>query len=110
MLQVSLTLPIKQHNGTSNLPVIQHIKTTLAQKYGGYSSSPVSGGWIDEKSGVLYEDESILVWTFVDGFDEVEAIKQYASIWAHDLQQIELLVTVSQADVLFIAGTREQAA
>lgn len=109
MLQVNITLPTQQHNGTSNQSAIESIKQSIAQQYGGYSAMPVTGGWYDDVSGKLYEDQSILVYTFVDGDKQAEEIKQAAQCWAVDLQQIELLVTVSPVNVHFIQGTRAQA-
>jgi hypothetical protein len=109
MYQVSLTLPVKQHNGKSNLRTITAIQTEIAQQYGGYSSRRISGGWIDDVSGKLITDESILVWTFVKSISQVNEIREKSQQWAVTLQQIELLVTVQRVTVEFVRGTREQA-
>jgi hypothetical protein len=110
MYQVNITLPTTQHNGTSNLPAIQGIKKTIAQQFGGYSSQAIQGGWVDNETGVLYEEYSTVVYTIVHTEAGIESIKQQAKEWAVSLQQIELLVTSHPVDVTFVQGTRAQAA
>lgn len=109
MFQVTLTLPLQQHNGTSNLPVIKSIEYKLAQQYGGYSVTRLSGGWIDEATGDLYEDESLQVWTNVTSEQDVDELLRQAARWAVDLAQLALYVTVSPIKVYEIEGTRAQA-
>lgn len=110
MYKVELTLPVQQHDGTSNNVHIIAIEQEIARKFGGFSSTRCIGGWYDEQSGKYYSDESLLVWTYVDTQADVEYLKQRATEYAVNLQQITLLVVVSYAEVSFVAGTREQAA
>lgn len=110
MFKVEITLPLVQHNGTSNVDTIEQIEQAIAIDYKGYSATSVRGGWFDSVSKVFYHDESILVWTFVDSEADVARIKKQAIYWAESLQQIELLVTVAPAEVCFVEGTRAQAA
>lgn len=115
MLQVNVICPTSQHNGTSNLIVIEHIELAIAKRFGGYTAMPVNGAWYDDETGHLYKDESILVSTYVEtdekGTEEqkVQAIHELAIDWAIALQQIALTVTVSPIAVSYVAGTRVQA-
>jgi hypothetical protein len=109
MFKVEITLPRTQHNGTSNFVQIQAIKKEIAVQFGGFSATPISGGWFDQETQQFYADESELVWTFVKSLEQVDAIMEQAPAWAETLQQIELLVTVSPVEVYFVLGTRAQA-
>jgi len=110
MFQVTLTLPTFQHNGTDNTSIVTAIQQDIARSYGGYSAQAITGGWYDDVSGKFYYDSSVLTWTFVKTQEQVNELKRKASQWARDLQQIELLVTVSHIETVFIDGTRIQAA
>jgi hypothetical protein len=109
MYQVNITLPTIQHNGTSNLAIIQGIEQTIAQQFGGYSSHAIRGGWIDKATGVLVEEYSTVIYTFVHTPAGIDSIREQAQQWAKDLKQIELLITAHEVDVTFVQGTREQA-
>ena len=109
MFKVEITLPLTQHDGTSNCDQIVEIEQAIAKQFNGYSCQEVSGGWYDQETGEFYIDHSVLLWTFVQSQEQVDAIMEQAPAWAEALQQIELLVTVSQASVYFVVGTRAQA-
>jgi hypothetical protein len=104
-------LPNAQHDGTSNARHIHAIKLQVAQRFGGYTTSQVEGGWFDQASGHLYEDASTLLSVFVDTQADVDLLVSLAqAYWAQDLQQIELLVAITaNVDVRFVEGTRAQA-
>jgi hypothetical protein len=70
---------------------------------------PSSGGWYDKETDQYYADESELVWTPVKTQEKVDAIIDQAPVWAEALQQIKLMVTISQASVYYLVGTRAQA-
>jgi hypothetical protein len=109
MFKVTLTLPVEQHDGTSNNTTIETIKLDIARLFGGYSSTSITGGWYDRATGHMYNDSSVMVWTYVESRSEVEQLKQLAADWAVDLQQIALYLNVSQEESYEIAGTRSQA-
>jgi hypothetical protein len=107
--KVEITLPLTQHDGTSNCDQIVEIEQAIAKQFGGYSCQEVSGGWYDQETRQFYIDHSVLVWTYVPSQEQVDAIIEQVPAWAEALQQIELLVTVSPLDVYFVQGTRVQA-
>ena len=110
MFKFTVTLPTTQHDNSSNIPAIKEIKREIADKCGGYSSCTIEGGWVDAETGHLYEEPSIMVWTFIQEHSAIDALLERSQTWANELQQIELLVTIdNNIDVLFVADTREKA-
>ncbi|SRR5216683_2129493 len=106
MFQVTVTLPVKRNDGYDNGVAITAIEQEIAKTYGGFTHQNVSGGWFDSDTGLFYADESTQVYTFVETEEAVEALLRRAEVWALWLEQIELLVTISEVSPHFIKGVR----
>ncbi len=109
MYRVEFILPVLQNDGlTSNLGEIARIEKWLGLEYNGFTSTQVRGGWIDKETNEYHEDVSYQVWTLVPTQEDVSALLLKARLWACRLDQISLLVTVTNTEVHFIEGIRAE--
>lgn len=94
MLKIAkITLPEQDNNGNSNDFAHNWLKRTLLQTFGGYTVVPVSGAWLDEASGNVYEDESLRyeVATNDDAFS-ISQIEQIADEAGRQAGQLAVAV------------------
>lgn len=105
--KLTVILPVAQHNGTSNAEFITAIERTVSEIAGGYTAYDSVGGWIDSKTGLLYTDKAITLYTYCDDL-VAELLLTLIPSWASLLQQIELTAELTTVKVAFVEGTRAQ--
>jgi len=99
----SIILPRLDNLGADLGAVHNALQTALVDTFGGFTASPVSGGWRDEKSGEIFADESTeyriaAVW----GPVEREALTDLANVYGLKAGQLAVCVTHGNGDVQFI--------
>ena len=108
MNKFAITLPTKQHNGTSNLRHINRIKKAILAISGGYSEyKQVGGAWLDSETGHVYKDTSNIVFTYCND-QQLLQLRELVPTWGVWLQQIAVTIEISQVYVDFVECTREQ--
>ncbi|MBB4039094.1 hypothetical protein GGR34_000729 [Microvirga flocculans] len=58
MREARIIVPLKDNDGNDLTAVHTFAKHALCRKFGGFTATPISGGWMDD-DGTFYEDHSI---------------------------------------------------
>jgi hypothetical protein len=101
-LKLSVICPVIDNDGLSLQDAIDTVASHLAREAGGVSQYEQQGFWFDE-FGQQYSDRSLVLYTFCDE-EKIERLSRYFEAWAIQLKQIELLVSVEPARVVFVKG------
>lgn len=57
MREARIILPVLDNNGQSLVHAHDYLKRQLCLLFGGYTATASYGGWIDQKTGKLYEEQ-----------------------------------------------------
>lgn len=103
MRYASIILPRLDNLGADLGGVHNALQTALVDTFGGFTASPVSGGWRDEKSGEIFVDESVeyriaAVW----GPVERESLIDLANLYGLKAGQLAVCIQHGNGDVQFI--------
>lgn len=99
---ITITLPIRDNDGSSLSHHHDNLQASLLDIAGGYSSQAISGAWKSE-DGRVYRDESIRYETLVSVEDSESAYWEIAKVVeriAKDSLQECILVTISEGHIV----------
>lgn len=106
--KLSIVCPIVTNDGLSLDAAIDTIASHLARLTGGVSEYSQRGMWFDD-NGSKYSDQSRVLYTFCSE-EQISQLNGYFTLWAKQLEQICLLVSVEPAYIQFAQGIEYQQA